>query len=433
MISFLKKQINDFKKDGIIILFYKTKILIRFILNLFISIPFYILAVPFVFLLRILEPFFLIRIGRLISSRIGHFAGNTELYLCEKENKINVPKKKHIDIFYFAYYPICNKYLAKKIEQLLVVYPKFIMEPISIMNKLIPGWEKFEICQNTQHDRDVHNLLDKSKLHFHFTYEEKVKGNEELEKIGIPPESKIVCLFVRDNAYLLQKLGRGYDYHNYRDCNIQNYLKAANELTKLGYYVVRMGAVVKDKLMTNNPMIIDYASSGKRSDFLDIYLACKCDFVISSSSGWDSVPSHLFRKPILYTNVVPIGLLLTFSSRFMLTTRKYFDTKNNVNLKFSDIYSKGYAFYTKNEEYLNSNLKLIENTPDEICDAVLEMTQFYSQKLQLTEYDQKLQKLFWNSFPINAKDTYYKGNLLHGEIKAIMSPSFLRNNNTLIN
>ena len=433
MIKFLEKQINDFKKRGIIGLIHKIKILIQLILNVFFSLPFFILAIPFVFLLRIAEPFILIRIGRLISSRIGHFAGNTELYLCEKDNKINTPNRKHIDLFYYAYYPICNKYLAKKIAKLLVIYPKIIMEPILILNKLIPGWKKFEICQNTQHDRDVHNLLDKSNLHFYFTYEEKVKGNEKIEKIGIPLESKIVCLFVRDNAYLLQKLGRGYDYHNYRDCNIQNYLKAADELTKLGYYVVRMGAVVKEKLNTNNPMIIDYASSGRRSDFLDIYLAYKCEFVITSSSGWDSVPSHLFRKPILYTNVVPIGLLLTFSSKFMLTTRKYFDTNNNINLKFSDIYSKGYAFYTKNEEYLNSNLKLIENSQDEICDAVLEMTQFVSNKLRLTDYDLKLQKSFWNSFPVKAKDTYYKGNLLHGEIKAIMSPSFLRNNNSLIN
>jgi hypothetical protein len=82
---------------------------------------------------------------------------------------------------------------------------------------------------------------------------------------------------------------------------------------------------------------------------------------------------------------------------------------------------------------LNSNLKLIENSPDEICDAVLEMIQFVSNKLRLTDYDLTLQKSFWNSFPVKAKDTYYKGNQLHGEIKAIMSPSFLRNNNTLIN
>jgi putative glycosyltransferase (TIGR04372 family) len=433
MIKFLEKQINDFKKRGITGLIHKIKILIHLILNVFLSLPFFILAIPFVFLLRIAEPFILIRIGRLISSRIGHFAGNTELYLCERDNKINTPNRKHIDLFYFAYYPICNKYLAKKIEKLLVIYPKIIMEPILILNKLIPGWEKFEIFQNTQWDRDVHNLLDKCKVHFKFTNEEQVKGSKEIIAIGIPPESKIVCLFVRDSTYLLQQLGRGYDYHNYRDCNINNYLKAAEELTKLGYYVVRMGAIVKDKIKSINPKIIDYASCGKRSEFLDIYLAYKCEFVISSSSGWDCVPSHLFRKPILFTNVVPIGLLLTFSDKFMLTTRKYFDTKNNVNLNFSEIYSKGYAFYTKNEEYLNSNLKLIENSPDEICDAVLDMIQFVSNKLRLTEYDLKLQKSFWNSFPVKAKDTYYKGNLLHGEIKAIMSPSFLRNNNTLIN
>ena len=429
MLNFINKQVTDIKKNGFKIIFFKSKIVITIIFKFVFYLPFYFLAIPLVFILRILQPFLLIRIGCLISSRIGHFAANTELYLCEKENKINVPSSKHIDIFYYGYRQICNKFLAKKISNLLHIYPKIILEPIINLNKVIPGWEKFEIGQNTEHDRDVHNLLDKSKIHFLFTNDEIMRGNLQIQNLGIPLGSKIVCLFVRDNAYLLKKLGPGYESHNYRDCNINNYLDAANVLTKLGYYVVRMGALVKEKLISNNTMIIDYATSGKRSDFLDIYLAFKCDFVISSSSGWDSVPSHLFRKPILFTNVVPIGLLLTFSKNFMLTTRKYFDMKKEKVLKFSEVYNNGHSFYLKNDEYINANLKLIENTPEEISNAVSDMVNFVSNKLILTENEINLQNLFWGTFEKNIKNSKYN---LHGELKAIMSPSFLTNNKILI-
>jgi putative glycosyltransferase (TIGR04372 family) len=429
MLNFINKQISDIKQQGVNILIYKINILISLFYKFFIYSPFYIIAIPLVLILRILRPFLLIRIGCLISSRIGHFAGNTELYLCEKDFKINVPNCNHIDIFYFGYRQICNKFLAKKISDLLLIFPKIILEPVINLNKFIPGWEKFEIGQNTEHDRDVHNLLDKCNIHFSFTNDEILRGDLELENLGIPFGSKIVCLFVRDNEYLLKNFGPGYEYHNYRDCNIYNYLNAANDLTKLGYYVVRMGALVKEKLITNNTMIIDYAKSGKRSDFLDIYFAYKCDFVISSSSGWDSVPSHLFRKPILFTNVVPIGLLLTFSKNFMLTTRKYFDIKNQKVLKFSEVYNNGHSFYLKNQEYLNANLKLIENTPEEISNAVSDMVKFVSNKLILTDNENNLQNLFWETFEKYIINSEYN---LHGELKALMSPSFLSNNKNLI-
>ena len=50
-----------------------------------------------------------------------------------------------------------------------------------------------------------------------------------------------------------------------------------------------MGSKVKDKLNTNNPKILDYANMEIRSDFLDIYLASKCKFCISTDYGLDEV------------------------------------------------------------------------------------------------------------------------------------------------
>ena len=91
-------------------------------------------------------------------------------------------------------------------------------------------------------------------------------------------------LYVRDGAYQLQKFKareRDWSYHDFRHTDINNFLLAAEELTKKGYYVFRMGVVVEKKFQTKNPKIIDYANSTLRSDFMDVYLGAKCSFCIS--------------------------------------------------------------------------------------------------------------------------------------------------------
>ena len=430
--DFIFKQINDIKKGGLRKIFHKSVLGLKLLSKVSIFIPFYILGIFFVLIIRLIEPLILIRIGYLVSSRIGHFAGNTELYFCEKDAGINVPSRKYIDIFFHRYHPISNIFLEEKISSILIIYPQLFLEPIFKLNKLIPGFEKFEVGQNSQHDRDINNLLDNSKIHINFTKSESYFGDEILEILGIPKSSKIVCLLVRDSSYLFQKFGFGYEYHNFRDSNIHNYLNAAEELAKIGYYVVRMGEIVLDKFISQNDRIIDYANSKYKSPFLDIYLGHKCEFAISTSSGWDAVPSHLFKKPILYTNYVPIGLFSTFSHKYLLTTKKYFDISSKKILGFNEIFTRNLHFLVRDEDYQKNNLILIENTPDEIKDAAIDMHLMINNKLLLNNEDQVLQMKFWESYPKDLLAPYYRKNPLHGNLKALMSPSFLRNNKSLI-
>ena len=80
---------------------------------------------------------------------------------------------------------------------------------------------------------------------------------------------------------------------------------AAEELAKRGYYVFRMGVNVLKPLKSSNSKVIDYANLQIRSDFMDIYLAAKCSFCVSTFAGFDEI-CHDFRKPLVYTNAVPI-------------------------------------------------------------------------------------------------------------------------------
>lgn len=421
-ISFLRDQLLQIKIGGFNVAVKKIKKVIQFIF----SIPPYILSLPLVLLIRLVRPFFLIRFGGLFSSRIGHLAANTELYLCELDEGINRPPIKFFDIFYLMFEPNCNEYLVNMWKRVLTIWPRWIIKPIVIVNRILPGWQLHEIC-NMQHDRDINNLLDKYKTHISFTQEEEDIGESSLRKMGIPPGADFICLLVRDSAYLNDA---SWSYHNYRDCTIDNYKLAAEEMAERGYYVVRMGVVVSSKFSSSHGRVIDYATNGMRSEFMDIYLGAKCKFCISTSSGWDAIP-FIFRKPIIYAPIVPVGYFFTFSDNFSAITKHHIDTDSGKELTLSEIFERGVGFCMTASDYEEKRITLIENTPEEIRDLVIEFEDRVRGTWETLEKDELLQKQFWQIFPVNATDI--KGVALHGQIKGRFGTHFLRQNQNWLN
>ena len=85
---------------------------------------------PVVIIIRCLSPFLVIRFGQLRAERIGHFAGNTELYLCERD--LGTYGSKTHDIFYVLP-PICNNQLKKMWERSLNISPfAYLLKWLSI-------------------------------------------------------------------------------------------------------------------------------------------------------------------------------------------------------------------------------------------------------------------------------------------------------------
>ena len=425
--TFIERQLLQIQQGGRAVLFRKMKRALQILLKL----PWYyflsILAVPAVLVIRLIRPWLLVRLGGLMSVRIGHFAANTELYLCEQDAGINAPKQRYVDLFYMAYRPICNQQLATMWKRILRVWPAWILAPISLINRLIPGGAVHEIGNNTNSDRDVHNLLDRFTPHLEHTSEEEARGEAGMREMGISPDTPFVCLIVRDNAYLDTHLSSGeWNYHNYRDSDIQNYILAAEELAACGYFVIRMGAKVMEAMKTKHPRIIDYATNGMRSDFMDIYLGAKCEFCISVGTGFDAVP-YIFRRPVVYVNMVPLGYLFTFRQQFLCITKHHFAAAENRELTLSEIFNHGVGFYMRTSEYASKGIKLIENTPEEIRDVVIEMAERLNGTWKPHEDDEVLQRRFWEIFPTDAVDAY-QGRPLHGEIRVRFGAEFLRKN-----
>ena len=388
-------------------------------------------AIPFIILIRLITPWVIIRFGPLQSHRLGHFAANTELYVCEMKERVNIENKRYIDIFYLRTEPICNNQLLLMWKRSLTIWPNHLVKQIIKSIKIVPGWGAHIINNPSQHDRDIHNLLDKYPASLAFTTLEEKKGKEGLNALGIPVNAPFVCMTVRDDSYLKSHLpDKDHSYHSYRDSNIKNYVMAAEELAHRGYYVIRMGAKVNDPLISVNDKIIDYATNGDRTDFMDIYLGANCHFCISVGTGFDAVPL-IFRKPIVYVNMVPLGYLFTFSNKFLAIIKHHIDPSTHQELSISDIISRNVHHSLRSDEYAKNNIVLIENSPHEIRDAIIEMADKLENKWVTKPEDKHLQDRFWKAFPGNKTDN--NNNLpLHGEIRSRFGAKYLRQNNRLV-
>ena len=413
-LSFFNRQVIQILKGDSKVFFNKLKKIYPHIVYF----PLYVLAIPFVIIIRVLRPIFLIRWQSILATRLGHFAANLELYLCEKESGINVPSQLYLDIFFIGHKPICNHQLYIMWKRVLRIWPRLIFYPLMVTNRIIPGGGDHEIATSSN-DRDVNNLYDETLPHLSFTKEEENRGEMGLLELGIPADSKFICLTVRDSAYLPE-----LSYHSYRDGDINKYILASEKMADRGYYVIRMGAKVNEKLKSQNPRIIDYAANGARSEFMDIFLGAKCTFCISTSTGFDAIPT-IFRRPIVFITV-PIGYIYTFSKKFISITKHHISIEDGHELSLDEIFDNNIAYALESEEYKKNGVYLVDNSEEEIRDLVIEMDDRI--KGNWIEKNNTKQNKFKVSFLANLNKDQRN---LHGRFESLFGSKFLEKNNFL--
>ena len=92
-------------------------------------------------------------------------------------------------------------------------------------------------------------VFKKDNLFTKLSNKDLIIGEKFLESLGISKKDKVVLFYVRDSEYLKVKFpNKDYSYHNFRDCKVDNFELGINELISRGYYVFRMGEVIKNDL-----------------------------------------------------------------------------------------------------------------------------------------------------------------------------------------
>jgi putative glycosyltransferase (TIGR04372 family) len=402
-----ERLVRVYKRDGFSLFFKKIQsIVTKKIEDFFISIP----AIVIVILIRAISPWIRIQFFRLFSDRIGHYANNTEILLATFEFSAFAPKKKTYTFFYTVPgAPLCNKFIHKMWKRTIPILP--FPKLISKIDQYLLRFDKeyrtdpiknyFEFGDGC----DRWNLPSKRKTSYaSFTENEKKRGIKELEKMGVPPDGKFVCLLVRDSCYLnAVKPEIDWSYQDYRDASIKHYREVAKHLSDLGYYVIRMGKHVKEVFDFDYPRVIDYADSVFHNDFMDIYLSAHCLFFLSTATGLDSV-SQMFKKPVVVTNFVLANRGL-WPDWKLLIPKKILDTRNNRFLTFKETYqifqNGGYNVIEKAKKH---GLLFVENTPEDIIEVVDEMLGRINGTWQYSKEDEYLQNIFWEDYPDRFSD-----------------------------
>jgi len=343
-----------------------------------------------------------VRFGYFTADRIGHFAFDLEYYLSERYGLGD--RNKFVDLFFLMREP-ANRQLALMAGRQLRI--SAFVEFLFRANQLLPGKAEFEVLPSRMitASRDKKGVFDKTPIQLTFTEEEQTRGYEYLKKIGCNDLKKVVCLVVRDSAYLDSlQVERDWSYHAFRDTDIDDYREVSVTLAEEGYWVLRMGKRVHRPLSAEHPRVVDYACSHDQCDFLDVWLMANCFFAISTGQGLDSV-ADIFRRPQVFVNYLPLMDLEAWGR--YLTVPKILSWSNSgrpLTLAEQISHSSVNAHY-----YEENGIDIRDLSPTEITDAVLELEVRLTGKWQSDEDEFRLHKRFWGCMKAHPDFSKYHG------------------------
>lgn len=394
---------------------------IKRMIRLIVSVP---LALVFVIVIRVIRPFILVRIGAMRSDRIGHFVLETDLMLLEQEHGISPRPRRSIDIWY-APEPISNRVIYEMWKRVMRIWPNWFMVPVFRLNNLMPGSRAHQIPNTASTCLDVHNLIDDAPPHLSFTPSEIEIGNRTLKQMGLGEGDRFACFIVRDAAYTKMAFpDKDMSYHDYRNCDVDDYVLAAEAVADRGLFVFRMGSVVAKPLRSTHQRVIDYANSRFRSEFMDVFLGANCEFCVSDGLGYYAIPAA-FRRPNAYVNYSPFHMFYSSRACDLGIAKTVSSLKTGKRLNLSQMGENGIAQFSHTAQYSDAGVSIDSNTPEEIRDLMIEMLDRIEGSWKSQSGDDELQKSFWRKYSevIGEQRT-----ICHGEIRAKYGAQFLRDN-----
>ncbi len=390
--------------------------------------PFLLISLPIAFFILIitfiLRPFLLIRFGLIHSDRIGHFATNTELALCEKK----FFKIKSLDLFYFPTEP-CNKFFAKIVKQKVLVLPKIILRPFCLIVRKIKYLKIHIAGQPMSGDYDVNNLIDKYRNQLNITKTDISQGNKFMNKIN-PKNKPVVTLIIRDSKYLKNLVkNNSFNYHSHRNDNINKYKRVVSFLIQKGYFVIRMGNVAKDRLKIKNNNFLDYPFYKEKSDFLDIFIGFKCEICITNGTGYDAIPT-IFRRKMINIDPIPIGYISTYSKRHFSNVTKHYSIKLNKYLSLSEIFKFSLDNKFEAKEFNEEKIKLVKSSSTEIEKIVDDALNYFNNIKYRNKFSKKFKKKYKENLLRYKKNNSFR---YHGKLKSEFSKYWLKKYKYLLN
>jgi putative glycosyltransferase (TIGR04372 family) len=343
-------------------------------------------AVPVVFVMRIMRPIRCFRICEIRSERIGHFVPD----VCEHIGRSHEEKNRYVDLYYFI--KVSNTQWEKMVRRSkLIVVPNWI-QYLDRWNRKIPGGRSHLLPSSLTKSRDTEGLFSKFDCSIPFLPSEKIECKNWLKTKGWREGQPFVVFLVRDTAYQSKFLpdSRDWDYHNYRNSNIETYQPAMEWLADQGVWVFRMGKTMNNPLNLAHEKIVDYAFDRDKSDLLDIWLFSNCNAIVSTGTGLD-ILGPVYNIPILQINLLPLNQLWSFHSGMFLP-KKLMWRQTKSYLSISEMLNNGFL---RSTEYLNNGIEVIDLSEQEILECVENFWNVFNNEKKLENWHRDLNEKFW--------------------------------------
>ncbi len=372
-----------------------------------------------------------VRFGKIKRDNVGNSTLELFLYLNDRS------RQNYKDFFFYDGKNISNNYLNSVISKNLKIFSfskqlNFLSNKFKIFNEFyleLPNW------WNRKKTKIVNTNL-RTPKEFLFDKEKNKIGLNFLKKNGYK-NNKIVCLLVRDNFFKekYSNQNKDWSYHNFRNADINNYKKAVKFLLKKNYFVIRIGRGSEKQIYFKDKNYFDYSKINIEDDFLDFWIISKCHFCITTGSGIDEACS-VYKKPILDTNFFPISKVRSGQNYCISIFKKIFEKKTKKYLNLSQIIKldkNGLSIFRDFHAYKTSNFKkkyiLIDNSSDEILEAVKEIESRLNNSFIETKKNNENQKKFWDIFK---KSGIFEDFIKRVDPKSRISKKFIYKNQWII-
>jgi putative glycosyltransferase (TIGR04372 family) len=191
-------------------------------------------------------------------------------------------------------------------------------------------------------------------------------GSRFLERLGVKSDDLIVALHMRESGYL-----SSHRYHDFRNMNPANYGPAIRYLLDRGIWIFRLGDKSSSPLEIDHPRLIDLPFLPDHEDYMDVFLLHRAWFAICCSSGPEGM-RRAFGLPMLLVNGI-LEQLSFFNPLDVIQFKRCVDETTGQPIAYRDLLKRGAIGFSTAAAFEENHIRLEDNSPEEILDAVLEM------------------------------------------------------------
>lgn len=311
--------------------------------------------------------------AKIAISRIGHLLSEVD-YLLKQDMLFSLPAKEDKLICKVLINPltICNpaslRVFPPSIRFIECAFPEMLLPQIKRLGLLIDCYDIVTAMYRRAKAYSLNAAWGNRESIARIPAEWVLPGEMALKNLGLPDNVQYVCIHARTGGYS----PRDEHLHSLRNSNIDRYGLAIQFLNSRGFYVIRMGDSSMPPLQSSD-MVIDYAHSKEKADWLDLYISSKCHFFLTGPSGAGHMAAVFGRPIVLVNGSLPFSFSLSGSPNQVGIPKLLINKQTGRAISFSNILRSPLGGYRLTAELESAGVVTIDNTPEDLLETVTEM------------------------------------------------------------